>query len=187
VEDSIVKADISTVYFEERSRVRSIKEDDEGGWKFICQGYKINPKNLDLINRLQSNFITKLKSMPYEDSSLIQYDSLVNQYPALRNNQEILRYEGAFYLNKAEKLFFHDNIMGGEKLLKKFDAFLNKYPNCKFNPYYIGGIYCEIASAYYRKKDINKCKSTIERGLVLAPNEEQLIRKYKMDITHEIK
>lgn len=187
VEDSTVKADISTVYFEERSRVCSIKEDDEGGWKFICQGYKINPKNLDLINRLQSNFITKLKSMPYEDSSLIQYDSLVNQYSALRNNQEILRYEGAFYLNKAEKLFFHDNIMGGEKLLKKFDAFLNKYPNCKFNPYYIGGIYCEIASAYYRKKDINKCKSTIERGLVLAPNEEQLIRKYKMDITHEIK
>jgi len=187
VEDSIVKSDISTVYFHERSRVCSIKDDDEGSWKFITQGYKINPKNMDLIARLQSNFIIKLKSIPYDDNYLIKYDSLLIQYPALSKSAEIQRYEGAFYLNKAAKLFFHDNIVAGEKLMKKFDAFLTKYPNCKFNSNYIAGIYCEIASAYYRKKDLNKCKSTIEKGLILAPNDEQLMRKYKMDITHEIK
>jgi len=187
VEDSTVRSDISTVYFDERSRVCSIKEDDEGSWKFICQGYKINPKNLDLIARLQSNFVFKLKSMPYDDSSLVKYDSLLNQYPALRNSAEIQRFEGAFYLNKADNFFYHDNIVDGEKFLKKFDVFLNKYPNCKFNSYYIAGIYCTVASAYYRKRNINKCKSIIERGLVLAPNDERLIRKYKMDITHEIK
>jgi hypothetical protein len=132
IEDSTVKSNISTIYFHERSRVCSIKNDNEGSWEFICQGYKLNPKNLDLTARLQSNFITKLKSIPYDNSFLIQYDSLLNEFPVLRNSVDVQRYEGAFYLNKAEPLFVHGSIADGEKWLKKFDIFLNKNPNCKF-------------------------------------------------------
>ena len=187
VEDSTVKSDISTVYYHERSRVCSIKDDNEGSWKFISQGYKINPKNMDLKARLQSNFITKLNSLPSNENFLIRYDSLLNEFPVLRNSVDIQRYEGAYYLNKAGLLFYQDNTTAGEKLMKKFDAFSVKNPNCKFNSDFISKVYCEIASAYYRKKDINKCKLAIERGLVLAPKNELLIRKYKMDITHEIK
>jgi hypothetical protein len=187
VEDSTVKSDISTIYFHERSRVCSIKDDNEGSWKFISQGYKINPKNMDLIARLQTNFINKLRSLPSDDKFLIYYDSLLNVFPALRNSVEIQRYEGAYYLNKAGLLFYQDNTVAGEKFLKKFEIFLAKNPNCKFNSEYISKLYSTIASSYYRKRDITKCKSTIERGLVLAPNDEQLIRKYKIDITHEIR
>ena len=187
VKDSTVKADISTVYFHERSRVCSIKEDHEGSWKFITQGYKLNPKNIDLIARMQSNFILKLESVPYDNNYLVHYDSLLNEFPDLRKRIDIQRYEGAYYLNKAEWFFFRDNIKAGELLLKKFDLFLNKNPNCNLNSDYISNKYCNFASGYYRKKEINKCKLIIERGLVLAPNSEQLKRKYKIDITHDIK
>ena len=187
VEDSISRTEISTVYFHERSRVCAIKDEADKSWEFICQGYKINPKNMDLIAMLQNIFIHKIKSMRFDDNSFIQYDSLLTQFPVLRNSVVIQQYEGAYYLNKAEALFIQDKIVAGEKEMKKFDVFSNKNPNCKFNSDYISRIYCSIASAYYRKLDVNKCKLTIEKGLVLAPNSEQLIRKYKMNITHEIK
>lgn len=186
IEDSTVSADISTVYYYERSRVCSIKNNAVGSWKFICQGYKINSKNIDVISRLHSNVIQKLKAVPYDKTFINLYDSLMNAFPSLRNNQEIVSYEGEYYLNKAHVLFDQDNIVAGEKLLKKFEVFIAQNPNCKYNPNFIADFFCDAASAYYRKKDMKKCKLIIERGLELAPNHERLIRKYKMNITHEI-
>ena len=187
VNDSAVKSNISTIYFYERSRACSIKNDKEGSWKFISQGYKLNPQNLNLIARLKNEAITKLKPAFNDNHFLMIYDSLLNEFPILRNSEPIQAYEGAFYLKKAAPLFYNDDITAGEKYLKQFDAFLIRNPNCTFNPSYISSIYCNIASAYFRNKDIKKCKAVIEQGLILAPNDEDLIRKYKVNITHEIK
>lgn len=187
VKDSAVKADISTYYFHERSRVRSIKNDTEGSWKYICQGYKANPQNLNLISRLQGCFIDKLHTMPYNDQNIILYDSLLNEYPVLKTNTDILRYGGLFYLQKAEKLFIQNQFTAGEKALLKFDTFLKENPNCNVKQYLIGEVYSSIASAYFRKQDFKKCKSTLERGLELSPGNEILIRKYKINVTGEIK
>lgn len=165
----------------------AIKGETVRSWDFISRGYKLNPNNLDLIARLQYNFIDKMKYLKSSDNSINKYDSLLNEYPALRSSVDVLQMGGSYHLNNAERLFYQNNYAEGEKSLTRFENFLKKNTNCKLDPDYIARVYGYIASAYFRKNDIKKCKTTIERGLVLVPDNEQLIRKYKINITREIR
>jgi len=187
LEDSATKTNISTIYFHERSRVCSIKGDNDKSWYYINEAYKINPNNLIVIERLQYNFILNMKPLIYNEDFISNYEQLTNKYPALIKNTEVLQLAAVHYLYTAHKYFSQNNTTSGANILTEFELFLKANPNYKPDPSMVSLTYCEAASAYYRQNNIDKCKSLIERGLALAPNNDQLIRKYKVNITQEIK
>ena len=89
-------------------------------------------------------------------------------------------------MQKAYNYFRFDNKEKGNKALLEFENFINKY-NCKPDNVFVGVAYSEAASHYYRARDLKNCKLVLERGMKISPNNDELIKKYKLDITKEIK
>ena len=186
LEDTTLKKEISNNYYYERARICTIRGDFTKGWELITTGYNSNPGNMNTIALLQDIFIHVLKKQLGNDNFIEFLTKSLSDYPILVKNQDIVNIGCAYYLQKAYNYFRFDNKEKGNKALLEFENFINKY-NCKPDNVFVGVAYSEAASHYYRARDLKNCKLVLERGMKISPNNDELIKKYKLDITKEIK
>lgn len=186
LQDTVLIKKTATEYYYEQARSHAIKGEIDKGWGYIVEGYKINPVNLDITELMQRIFTQKLQYSVGSDNFIRIINDALVQYPCLTKSVDILRTCGIYYLQKAFYSFEQNDKKGGNKHLLDFENFKGKY-NFSIESSIIGSTYSAAASCYYRSNDIKNCKSVLERGLKLSPNNEELVRKYKMNITHEIR
>lgn len=185
IEDSTVKSNLSINYYYQRSRAAAIKGNVEQSWKFITEAYKLNPLNLDNIDYFQTIFIRQMQTLSNKSEFLNIYNAYLTEYPVLAKDVNVTRI-GCYYLvRQAVNSFNQSNYKEGAKALAEFEAFIKKHSFTP-EPNFVGDIYGAAASYYYRKNDIKSCKAILEKGLAVSPDNEQLVRKYKINITHEI-
>lgn len=186
LEDSALIKSTSNEYYYESARAHAIKGELDQALELIKLDYKMNPDNLNVISLFQQVYADMLQSKNGKDNFMEDLNKSLNEYPCLTKSVEILRVGAVYHLQKAFFYFQHDDITNGSKYLDNFEKFSNKY-SVKVETFMIGDVYSMASSCYYRVKDMKNCKAVLERGLKISPNNDELIRKYKVNVTHEIK
>lgn len=74
-----------------------------------------------------------------------------------------------------------------DKWLMQFEDFVAKYPNCKINEDFAGDFYAQMTAIYYRNGNVKQSNAILKRGMKIMPQNAVLIRKYKVNVTQEIK
>ena len=186
LEDSVLLKSTSDEYYYESARAHAIKGELNKALELIKMDYKMNPDNLDVVSLFQQVYTEIINSKSGSDYFMDDLNKSLNEYPCLAKSVELLRVGANYNLQKAFFYFQHDDIKNGSKYLDNFEKFSNKY-SINAESFMIGDVYSMASSCYYRVKDMKNCKAVLERGLKISPNNDELIRKYKVNVTHEIK
>lgn len=187
IKDSTVKSDISTIYFSERGRVCMLKQQINEGWKYISEGYKLNPINVELKSLFQHAFYDYINKNIEDEDFLIKYETALSEFDALNQDTRVLNIGGEYFLDKAYGYYTIENLTKAEKVLIQYESFIKNHPNHKINEQKASWMYANISSAYFRKNNIKMSNSVLARGLKLMPGNPILVRKHKVNVTHEIR
>lgn len=183
--DSTLISKITTEYYYEKSRAAKTKGNIDKGWEYITKAYRLNPVDLDIRSVLQWIFSEKMQALIGTENYIVEFRNCLKSFPVLAEDLQVLRIGCLYYVENAVNAFNNDELKTGSKMLAEFDSMVSEF-NYKPEATLVGEIYGAAASYYYRKKNIKMCKSVLEKGLELSPGNEKLIRKYKLNITHEI-
>ena len=186
LEDSSLMKATSDEYYYESARAYSIKGEMDKAYEFIKQDYKMNPENLNIIGLFQQLFLAKIQTKINDIDFSDFLNNSLTEYSCLTKSPDVLRIGSTYYLQKAFFYFEHTDAVKGRKYLDSFERFNDKF-NAKVENVFAGEVYSAASSCYYRIKDSKNCKAILEKGLKLYPNNEALIRKYKVNVTHDIK
>lgn len=187
IQDSTVKADISTIYFGERGRVCMLKQRINEGWKYLSEGYKLNPVNVEMKSLFQHAFYDYIKKCASDVDFMTKYENSLNEFDALNQDTRVLSIGGDYLLDKVYDYYTIDNLTMAEKMLTRYESFIKQHPNYKIEEQRAALIYANISSAYFRNRNLKMSNSVLARGLKIMPENPVLVRKHKVNVTHEIR
>jgi len=186
VKDSAVKSNISTLYYKERGRVCMLKHRVNEGWRILSEGYKFNPVDVELKAYFQNAFYDYIGKIIDDPEFLSKFENTLDEFNGLSEDPRILEIGARYLLNEVRENFIINNLSKAEKMLTRFENYVQKYPGYKLTDE-AADAYANLSSAYFRERNIKMSNAILKRGLKLMPDNPILVRKYKVNVTHEIR
>ncbi|VBB48598.1 exported hypothetical protein [uncultured Paludibacter sp.] len=180
VSDVEMKKQIADLYYLNKAKFLAVHKEINKSWDVICKGYKNNSENTETINLMQQVFMEQMRPQLGSDDFKYLYFRRLEEYPILAKSNNILSMGGYYFLHKIYNSYYTDDVTTGDQTMSDFEKFMKQY-DYKPESFLIGMGYGEAASYYYRKHDLKKCKATLDRGLEISPNNNDLLRKYKIN------
>jgi tetratricopeptide (TPR) repeat protein len=147
---------------------------------YFEEALKIKPKSPET-NNILINSISESYSVQRNAQELIsQLEMYGQKYPSININKNFKRLLVNAYLVEFQRDYDFGNIPSGEKYRSSFETFMDKNPSQEVDPQLLGRAY-SLASVYYFKKgQVSKSKSILNKGLSYDPYNYELLVRQRM-------
>lgn len=169
-----LKLELDFIYNYEKGRSYLLKGRYLNAYPFVKLAFELKSDHTDA----QTNLISNLSNSVNVETSSIknrsEMDTLVKKYPILLENNNFIMLYGISQLKCIEELFKAKHPADGNKIMTSFEQLTEQFPTVIFSNGYIGRAYSEAAIYYFRKGFDSKCRKYLNRGLELAPSNNEL-------------
>lgn len=180
ISDSILKAEIGYIYNYEKGRAYQLKGDLAKCYPYLEKALAYKPENIELqswITSIVTSTIYKIKDHDVAKDSLLSFKAM---HPELIHYNSFKLTLSYVYIRSAFKALMDRKITQANKDLNDFEASVDlEVLNYELQDY-IGNLYSEMSSYYFRKQNRTKAKEFIKRGLVYAPGNRSLLTKRQL-------
>ncbi|HEY0744269.1 MAG TPA: hypothetical protein VGD40_22535, partial [Chryseosolibacter sp.] len=107
-------------------------------------------------------------------------EDYASSHPQLLENNVFNEMMGTAYLIEMRTSFSAEQPTQGEKFKTTFEDFHSKHSEVAFNHYLIGEAYSSAAVYYFRKGNTTKARTVLNKGLLLSPNNYELVTRKRM-------
>ncbi len=108
------------------------------------------------------------------------FNKYAKLYPILSQNNNFNSVLAAAYLIQFGREYDIGSPSQGAKYQIEFENMFEKIPNLQVDQGAIGNMYSIVAVYFYRKGQTSKAKAIIEKGLIYAPNNYELLARKRM-------
>jgi tetratricopeptide (TPR) repeat protein len=138
----------------------------------------IEPDNLDLQTLTVKSLAFSFASSSNQEivSSLEKFEQ---QLPMMHTNESFISLQMIGYLRFGEEKFDFDQPVEGEILLKKFENLYQLHSGISIQYEKVGDAYSAAAVYYFKKNDKVTARSYLNRGLLISPENYQLMYRLK--------
>lgn len=173
-----VKDIISYYYYFLRGKSMIAQYMFRNGLEYFIKAYEYNPNNIELQSLLISTLAASFENIPGEELvDRLEYYS--EELPLIADNGMFVSMKMMAYLAVTEKYFDFGEEEKGLINMRKFESLYNKYPGVEINHEFIGDAYSSAAVFYFKKNQLNKAKSYLQRGLEISPDNYELLYRLR--------
>jgi tetratricopeptide (TPR) repeat protein len=169
---------IEIEYYFQMGRVLMISFRIKEGLSYFEKALAIEPDNLELqtytVQSLAFSF-TAVSNQEIVKST----EEFEIRFPQMRNNEGFIGLQMIGYLQLGEEKFDFEKPDEGEILLKKFENLYNLHPGISIQYEKVGDAYSAAAVYYFKRNNINTARSYLNRGLVISPENYQLMYRLR--------
>jgi hypothetical protein len=180
VSDSILKSEIRFTYNYERGRVLIMKGDNRNAFPYLKEAYNVQSSNVPLQTMMSSSiadYAFKLGDLDHAVDTLIKF---IETYPEFKENKYVCLAKSYTHLRLANTYLMKKHISKAKVELENFESSLPKDGPTIEMQQFIGYLYSEMSSHYFRKQNKSLAKKYLTKGLEYAPGDYRLEQKLNL-------
>ncbi|MBL7858305.1 MAG: tetratricopeptide repeat protein [Cyclobacteriaceae bacterium] len=141
----------------------------------------LKPNHLDATTGFLSALSRSLDTSPGNNLQIIKsLESYASLHPGLHQNNTFNNMMATTNLVQFTQDYGFDRAAEGERNKDLFERYIEKHPDLPLNHNLIGQAYSVAAVYYFRKGQTAKAKSIISHGLLISPNNYELLTRQRM-------
>lgn len=173
--------EISYIYYGNMGAWRFDKGDLEQSLEYGEKAYAINPKDSRLQDMIARSIVLKSDKLRGKEAAISTLHAYAEKFTFLKSNKLFQSMMVAQYAFRAYGLFLENSATDGYKYLKLMEESLDSSGE-KMTVYedLLGMAYAEAGAYHYRKKEFNKAREILKKGLDYYPDHGELKERLKI-------
>ncbi len=179
--DKVIKKEISEIYFLGYGEFYLRKSQSTKALEMLKKAYELNSKNVGTQSMITDCLVQKFAQGGGSTRTVASMSDYETQFSFLNENSLYQSVKFHHYSFLGYMQFREDNRKKGFEYLKLMDELRNKFKeDLNIDDARYGLIYAEAGAHYYRKKEYQKAKEIIEKGLERVPDHTELIARLEI-------
>lgn len=180
LKDSILREKISEIYFVGMAEYYSNAYNLKKQLEYIEKAHEINPENVTTQLHLTRSIIRVLHDKYEPEELVVQMDSFANKYPFLKNHNFYKMFYFYSYAEISNEYYIDNDEDNGHLYFERALEMRSSMEDDEvLDQDFIGMLYAEKATYYYRLKKYEKAIEIYDEGLEYAPEHRLIVMRRK--------
>ena len=175
--DSLVKAKISQIYYFEKARQHYLLSDFGAAINYAEKAYGLNPENANCEAILTESIARSLGKLSNVEKLADTLESYSIRHPKLLGNVAFISMLGSAYLYGSMMNFESGKVKTGEKYRQLFENMVKPGQSFNIEEQLIIQYYTSLCFQYYRVGQQGAAVKALQTDLKYVPNEPSLMRR----------